>query len=72
MSVSNSNPKDDSNFHLVSIRAASRKLGIPYHLLLNAVKSGTLPSYKPFNSRRFVLLGEIEAHILAHRSGGCR
>ena len=54
----------------MTIPSAAKALNIKYHALLRAVNQGLIPSYQPFNSRRYVLLSEIEAFIKAHRQGG--
>ena len=56
--------------HYVTIRQATKLSGLKYHALLRAVNSSLIPSYRPFNSRRLVLLSEILAFVEAHRQGG--
>lgn len=55
---------------LVIIKVAADYFGLPYWKLLRAVKSGLIPSYSPFNSRRLVYLSEVSAYIHSTRSGG--
>jgi hypothetical protein len=55
---------------LVPIKIAAAHFGLPYWKLLRAVKSGLIPSYMPFNSRRLVYLSEISAYICSTRSRG--
>jgi hypothetical protein len=57
---------------LVTIKVAAADFGLPYWKLLRAVKSGLIPSYKPFNSRRLVLLSEIDSYIRSTRTGGAQ
>ena len=54
---------------LVSVREATAELQISYPLLLNAVRSGLLPSYAALGQRRLVLVAELAEHIQAHRVG---
>lgn len=56
--------------HYVTIRQATKLSGLKYHALLRAVNSGLIPSYRPFNSRRLVILAEVETYIRACRTGG--
>jgi excisionase family DNA binding protein len=49
---------------------AAEILGIHLWALRRAVKSGAIPSYTPFNSRRLVRLSEVIAFIEASRQGG--
>jgi hypothetical protein len=55
---------------LITIKVAAANFGLPYWKLLRAVKAGIIPSYTPFNSRRLVLLSEVNCYIRSTRSGG--
>lgn len=55
-----------------TVRRAAALIGVKYHALLEAVKDGRVPSYKPFNSRQMVCLAEVEAVIRAYRQGGAQ
>lgn len=54
----------------VTVRQGAVALGIKYHALLAAVNDGTIPSYRPFNSRRLVRISEIESVIRSYQVGG--
>lgn len=55
---------------LFTITETAEILGIHLWALRRAVKSGAIPSYIPFNSRRLVRLSEVIAFIEASRQGG--
>lgn len=55
---------------LFSLRAAADAVGAKYWQLQRAVKRGDIPSYTPFNSRKFVKLSEVVAYINSCRQGG--
>lgn len=55
---------------LVTIQQAAATLGVYPWALRRAVKSGTVPAYAPFNSRRLVRLSEVVAAINASKVGG--
>jgi hypothetical protein len=57
---------------LVTIKVAAASFGLPYWKLLRAVKAGIIPSYTPFNTRRLVLLSEVNFYIQSTRSGGAQ
>lgn len=49
----------------VSIVQAAEALGVHKWALRRAVKTGLIPSYQPFNSRKLVKLSEVVAFIEA-------
>lgn len=55
---------------LMPISQAADCVGAKYWQLGRAVKSGAIPSYTPFNSRRLVKLSEVIAYIDSCRRGG--
>jgi len=55
---------------LISIQAAAKELGVHAWALRRAIKSGTIPAYTPFNSRKLVKLSEVVAYIHSCRQGG--
>jgi excisionase family DNA binding protein len=55
---------------LLTLSEAAKCLGVPYWQLQRAVRSGIVPSYAPFNSRRLVYLSELMTFVAATRHGG--
>ncbi len=55
---------------LITFKEAAASLGAKYWQIQRAVKSGRIPSYAPYNSRRLVKLSEVIAYIDACRQGG--
>ncbi|MEZ0018028.1 helix-turn-helix domain-containing protein [Sinorhizobium fredii] len=55
---------------LLKISKAAELLGVHTWALRRAVKSGTIPAYAPFNSRKLVRLSEVEAAINAAKVDG--
>ncbi|TCQ78683.1 excisionase family DNA binding protein [Ochrobactrum sp. BH3] len=55
---------------LYTLRNVSELLGCHYWQIQRAVKSGRIPSYAPYNSRRLVKLSEVMAYIDSCREGG--
>lgn len=53
-----------------SVRQAAKDLGLSYSALLRAVNAGRIPSYRPFNSRRLVLIDEVREAVRRHQSNG--
>ncbi|WP_414652837.1 excisionase family DNA-binding protein [Hansschlegelia sp.] len=52
---------------LLTIQEAARRLGVHDWALRRAVKSGAVPAYAPFNSRKLVRLSEVLGVIQASR-----
>lgn len=55
---------------LCTISDAANKLGVHVWALRRAVNNGTIPAYRPFNSRVLVRLSEVVAAINASKMGG--
>ncbi len=55
---------------LITFKEAAASLGAKYWQIQRAVKSGRIPSYAPYNSRRLVKLSEVMAYIESCREGG--
>ncbi len=55
---------------LITFKQAAVSLGAKYWQIQRAVKSGRIPSYAPYNSRRLVKLSEVMAYIDSCREGG--
>lgn len=55
---------------LLTLGEAAKLLGVPYWQLQRAVRSGVVPSYAPFKSRRLVYLSELRTFVAATRHGG--
>lgn len=55
---------------LVNIQTAAKALGIHVWALRRAIRSGAIPAYTPFNSRKLVRLSEVMAYIDSCRQGG--
>ncbi len=55
---------------LITIQNAAEALGVYAWALRRAIKSGSIPSYSPFNSRKLVRLSEVVAYIDSSRQGG--
>lgn len=56
--------------HLISLKDAAKALGLPYFKLQRAARSGLIPTYRVYNSRKLVRLSEVVATIEASRTGG--
>ncbi|QRY67286.1 helix-turn-helix domain-containing protein [Ensifer sp. PDNC004] len=54
---------------MLTVQKAAEILGVRVWALRRAVKSGTIPAYTPFNSRKLVRLSEVEAAISAAKVG---
>lgn len=52
---------------LYTIKEAAALLGLKYHHLLKAVRSGLVPSHQLMNSRRFVLISEVRSAMTTFR-----
>lgn len=59
----------DQTEKLVTLKEASAAFGLPPFKLYRAAKSGLIPSYRVFNSRKLVRLSEVLAVIEASRQG---
>lgn len=57
---------------LITIQTAAEKLGVHSWALRRAIRSGTIPAYTPFNSRKLVKLSEVMAYIDSCRKGGAK
>lgn len=55
---------------LINIQTAAKALGIHTWALRRAIKSGEIPAYTPFNSRKLVKLSEVVVYIDSCRQGG--
>ncbi|WP_411505330.1 helix-turn-helix transcriptional regulator [Brucella anthropi] len=55
---------------LITLKEAAASLGAKYWQIQRAVKSGRIPAYAPYNSRRLVKLSEVMAYIDSCREGG--
>lgn len=55
---------------LVNIQTAAKALGVHPWALRRAIKSGAIPAYTPFTSRKLVKLSEVVAYIDSCRQGG--
>lgn len=55
---------------LITFKEAAASLGAKYWQIQRAVKSGRIPSYAPYNSRRLVKMSEVIAYIESCREGG--
>jgi hypothetical protein len=44
---------------LLTLREAADELGIPYFKVQRAARSGLIPTYSLFNSRKYVLITEL-------------
>ena len=53
----------------VTIKDAAAMLGLPYHLVQRATRSGAFPSYR-FDHRIRVRVSELEAVIERSKTGG--
>lgn len=63
-------PATESPEKLLTFSAAAAAVGVRTWHIRRAAKRGAIPTYRPFNSRQFVLLSEVVAHIQASRRGG--
>ncbi|QFR33832.1 helix-turn-helix domain-containing protein [Ancylobacter sp. TS-1] len=70
--ITSSSPVGQANppEKLLTLQQAADVLGLHLWALRRAAKRGLIPTYSPFNSRRFVLLSEVLAFIEASRTGG--
>ena len=59
---------DHGRYH--TLPQAAKALGIPVSTLRRAAKAGRIPVYRPFSTRKRVLLSEVVAAIAAHEKGG--
>jgi len=57
---------------LVTLKQAADALGVPYFKFQRAARSGLIPTYFVYNSRRLVRLSEVIAVVNATRSGGAK
>jgi excisionase family DNA binding protein len=55
---------------LLTIDRAASELGVHVWALRRAIKSGTIPAYRPFNGRALVRISEVVAAINASKIGG--
>lgn len=55
---------------LITLKEAADALGAMYWQIQRAVKRGSIPSYRPYNTRRLVKLSEVIAYIDSCREGG--
>jgi hypothetical protein len=55
---------------LINIQIAAKALGVHPWALRRAIKSGAIPAYTPFNSRKLVKLSDVVAYIDSCRNGG--
>ncbi|MBA8843542.1 excisionase family DNA binding protein [Ochrobactrum sp. RH1CCR137] len=62
--------KEIQEDRLITFKEAAASLGAKYWQIQRAVKSGRIPSYAPYNSRRLVKLSEVMAYIDSCREGG--
>jgi excisionase family DNA binding protein len=53
-----------------SMKEAAERLGVPLWKVRRAVKSGLLPTYTFYDTKKYLLLAEVEAVILRSREGG--
>lgn len=55
---------------LLTFKDAAIAIGAKEWQVRRAAKSGAIPTYSPFNSRRLVKLSEVVAYIESSRQGG--
>jgi excisionase family DNA binding protein len=55
---------------LFSMKEAAERLGVPLWKVRRAVKSGLLPTYTFYDTKKYLRLAEVEAVILRSREGG--
>ncbi|WP_156334211.1 MULTISPECIES: hypothetical protein [unclassified Shinella] len=55
---------------LLNFKDAANAIGAKEWQIRRAVKSGSIPVYRPFNSRGLVKLSEVVAYIDTCRQGG--
>jgi excisionase family DNA binding protein len=53
---------------LLTVRQVAERLGLPHFKVSRAVKSGIIPSYRFYNSRRLLRLSEVLGVIESTRS----
>jgi len=53
---------------MLTMAEAAARLGVHLWALRRAAKTGAIPSYSPFNSRKLVRLSEVVAAIEASRT----
>lgn len=68
--MQNHNENPSASDKLINIQTAAMALGVHTWALRRGIKSGAIPSYTPFNSRRLVKLSEVVAYIDSCRQGG--
>ena len=59
-----------SNQNYLTLKQAAGMLGLPYFKVQRAAKRGEIPSYQFHNSRKLVLLDEIQAIIRQSNTQG--
>lgn len=57
---------------LITTQQAAKALGVHTWALRRAIRSGVIPAYVPFNTRKLVKLSEVVAYINSCRQGGLR
>jgi hypothetical protein len=55
---------------LYSMKEVAALLGLPDWKVRRAVKSGLFPTYTLYNTKKYLVLAEVEAVILQSRQGG--
>ncbi len=50
----------------VSMKEAARRLGVGYHLVRRAVKTGVIPHHTLYGSKKFLRLSEVLAAMKKH------
>ena len=53
-----------------SMQEAAEQLGVPLWKIRRAAKSGLLPTYTFYDTKKYLRLAEVEAVILRSREGG--
>ena len=53
----------------VSMKEAAQRLGVGYHLVRRAVKTGLIPHYTLHGSKKFLRLSEVLAAMDRHGRG---
>ncbi len=53
-----------------SMKEAAEQLGVPLWKIRRAAKSGLLPTYTFYDTKKYLRLAEVEAVILRSREGG--
>jgi len=57
---------------LITLKQAADQLGLPYYKVQRAARSGLLPTYHLYNTRRLVRLSEVIEIVDASRKGGAK